>query len=347
MGHMKWVVGSLGSLVLVVVAVASFLGISNVKDIQEELSRNVRLLVAQAIEDSDDDVDRIGELARELEQAKSLYQGSKEAIDSLKVLTDFEDIHRQDPQFAYERLSRLEGEELTPTNRGTALKLFKNLVEAGEAGIVDPTLLFNVSVLASRMGFQLEAVQSAVLADHWRPALDHRALKAQSTEVLGRSFTLEDGSLREIDLSPERIREDAWNDLLAIVESAPRQESQQIYSRAWNVAIRNRSLGYFDQLINVIANSETQHPERISSYALCTLAALYSHQSEGGWRQMYKGAVRRSLELLREESPSSTWYHQTVEDLKEEAERVGMMDWLSGVFEEMGMIEDGLATWRD
>ena len=319
MTHIKWLVSSLGSLVLVVIAGASFLGISSVNDIGEELSRNVKSLVTQAIEEQEGKKIQIKELHDELQSAKHTYDQNKDAIKSLSILATLKDVGKRDPQFAYESLKDISQEKATPANRGTALKLLEDVIEAGQRGLADPNLLFNTATIASRLNLQLEALKLAVLAEHWQASVSHRAIRAETAQVLGRNFEYRNGRLHEMAATPYQIKEEAWKNLLELVGQVPREESEQVYGKAWNVALRNRSSGYFKSFIEKIKETEKSSPTKLTSYAYAMLAKLIAHQGSTGWKREHEETVAKALELLKTESPLATWYDNTREELDSQA----------------------------
>lgn len=322
MVHIKWIVSAVSSIVLIGVGFVSFLGISNLNDIGQQLAENAKAQVRNEIEGNEQNIASISTLTKELQKAEKQYHTYKEYIDSLDVLRELESVDRQDPYFAFERLERLESEDSTPANRGTALKLLANIIEAGERGIADPNMLFNSSVAAERLNFQLEAVKLAVLAEHWQPSLPHTAVRAQTTEVLGQTFKVEGNKLQPAELLPKEVRKKAWKDLVDMVSQAPRVGGEHIYSRASNVAVRNRAEGYYQELIDTIVESEESSSGNLTSYAYAKLAQMYVWQGSEGWKASYVNATKKALHALSSESPGATWYDQTIDALIAEASRV-------------------------
>ena len=320
MVHVKWIVSVVSGIVIAVVGLVSFLGITNISDVSKQLAENAESQVRIAIDKDKENLEAIKDLNKDLEEARAEYKKNKESIDALAILKELEGVDRQDPHFAYKRLERLETEEPTPADRGTALKLIAIIVKAGEEGLAEPTLLFNAAESANKLNFEQEAVKLAVLAEHWRPSLAHRALRAQTTEVFGRTFKLVEGSLQQMDTAPDKVRGSAWKDLLDMVIEAPRVEGELIYARASNVAARNRGAGYYEQLVDAILKSEKLYPEKLTSYAYITLADIYARQGAVDWKDKYRAAMEKSVNLHKEESPAATWYGATQERLLFELE---------------------------
>ena len=317
MVHIKWIVSVVSSIVLIVVGFVSFLGVSNLNEITNQLSQNAKSYVRIAIDQENGNMSAIESLSERLQSAQVDYESHRAAIDSLALLAELEAVDRQDPHYAFSRLRELDTQEMTPENRGAALKLLANIIDAGVQGIADPNLLFNTAVLAENLGFYLEAAKVAVLAEFWRPSPSHRAVSAQTAETLGQRFELVEGSLRAKNTPPNEVRTLAWSDLLNMVADAPRVEGEHIYSRAWNVAHRNQSVGYFDEVIDAILESEKMHPNRLTSYAYATLAQIYIYQASEDWNAKSQAAMLKAIELLEEESPMATWYNSTLKTLSE------------------------------
>ena len=337
MVHVKWIVSVVSSIVIVVVGFVSFLGISNLSEVSKQIADDARSRVRQAIQFDEENIADLAKLNAELKRAQSEYKENREAIDALKELKELASVDRQDPFFALESLQRFEEENATAANRGTALKLLANIIKAGEQAIADPNTLFNSSVIAARLEFHSESVKLAVLAEHWRPSIAHRALKAQATEVLGQSFRLDGDSLVQLDADPNEVRTTAWKTLLAMVKEAPRDESEQIYSRASNVAVRNSSAGYYRQLIDAIVTSEAERPDQLTSYAYATLANLYSWDGAPDWKQKHWSAVEKALIKVKGESPAVSWYPHTAEDLLKNAVRLDTYEQLFELSDSLGI----------
>ena len=324
MTHVKWIVSVVSSIVVVVVGFVTFLGISNLNEIGKQVAEDAKSRVRLAIQKDEQNILEIKRLSASLKSAHDDYVKYREAIDSLSLLPELSSIDRADPYFAYQRLRRLEAEEYTPANRGTALKLLDLVIQAGERGVADPNILFNSAVVAAKLSLDLESAKLAVLAAHWRPSRSHRAREAQATEILGKTYRLEGERLELVDSPPAVVRKAAWNDLLEMVRLAPRVEGEHIYSTASNVAVNNRSAGYQAQLAEAILDSERRMPEQLSSYAYVTLARMYARQGEPGWKEKYWMATRKALAKLKQESPIVSWYSHSAEDLVETVIRLNV-----------------------
>lgn len=320
MTHIRWIVGSAGGLLLVLVAGASFVGISNIGDIEEDLSKRVKSIVGQELIDKEGMVGDIGSLYKTAQAAKGLYDENKKAIESLSILSELEDVNKRDPESAYESLKKLEKEPRTEANRGAALRLLENIIGAGQRGISDSNVLFNSATMASRLGLDWEALKLAVLAEYWHPTVSHKAIRARLAELFGQDFEYRQGSLHKRDLAPKQVRDAAWNTLLDLVAMAPRQEGELTYSHAWNVAYRNRSAGHYGTLIAEIRKSDEVNSGKLISYAYAILAKVIAFRGDAGWEKEYEVAVAEAVTHLEKESPVSTWYEKTINELREQRE---------------------------
>ncbi len=326
MVHVKWIVTVVSSIVLVVVAFVSFLGISNLNEVSRQVAEDAKTRVRFAIQQDKQNIVELATLNKNLAQAQEDYQENREAIDALSVLKDLTSLDSADPHFAYERVRRLDAKSFTPESRGAALKFLTLIIEAGEKGVADPNTLFNAAVTAAQLSLELESVKLAVLAAHWRPSRSHRARKAQATESLGKTFQLVDGHLELLDLSPAQVRKSAWNDLLEMVREAPRVEGEHIYSTSANVAVQNRSAGYQSQLAETILESERLHPNRLTSYAYLTLARMYAREGANDWEEKFWEATRAALRKLKGESPIVSWQEHSIDDIFQTVLRLDLLE---------------------
>jgi|GEM_PF-4793793 len=339
--HVKWIVSVVSSIVIVVIGSVSFLGLSSLSDISAQVASDAQSQVRQAIQGHSENIQHIENLTAQLSTAVADYEKSKEAIQSLSVVNALAelDLVKVDPSYSYKRLSTLEKEETTPQNRGAAFKLVASLIESGLEGTIDSNTLFNASVSASRLDFNFEAVKLAVLAEHWFPSVVHRALKAQHLAQFGRDFTVQDGALVIVEDEIEAVRARAWQDLLGMVGEVYRAGSEQVYSRASNVAVRFRSYGYQRELAQAIERSSQTNHDKLTSYAYATLAKMYAWQGDSGWEPKYWRAVESALVKLKEEPPTATWFDDSVSDLLRNANRIDRLDELIKLSKALGYTE--------
>ena len=155
-------------------------------------------------------------------------------------------------------------------------------------------------------------------------------------------FTFDGVKLQKVASPAEAVRAEAWTELKEIIASAPRQEGEQAYSRASNMAVRNRSSGYYTELIAVIEQSLLDTPDAVTSYAVATLAQLYTWEAKPDWRRKYDLAVAMSLDKMSTESPVSSWYKHTARELIQNASRLSEVD---GFLEQAAVVGIPKETW--
>lgn len=222
---------------------------------------------------------------------------------------------------------------LSVEDRRDAFWHLRNIIEAGRIGRADPNTLFNAGVSASRLEFPREAVELAVLAEHWQPTLSHRAFVLEQQNLFGLSFRIEGGALSQLDINAADVRSQSWKEILELIEQAPRVGAEQLYSRASNVAVRNRDEGAQLVLANTILESSLQDQSQLISYAWATRADLLRLEGGRGWRDEFRNSLDLSVTALSTESPSSTWYDQSLELLQRVAYEVDELDFLIELLE--------------
>lgn len=333
MVHVKWIVSVVSSIVIVVVGLISFLGIKSINDISTQVSKDVKVSIKHELSRDQNNIESINQLFKSLRNAQADYKTNRKAIDALSVLKMLPTDSKNDPHFAYSRLTKLEDAKSTVENRGAAKVLLDDIIRSGESGIAEPNTLFNASVVAARLEFQLEAVKLATLAEHWHPSISHKAMKAERDHKLGKQFQLIEKQLQPVSGKLHEIRRSAWISLLDLVRSSPRLRSEQVYSRAGNVA---RSFGYYKQLIEAIVFSEQKTPAQLTSYAYATLATAYIQQGNADWKVNYWAAVRKAIRKLKGESRGASWYAHTVQDITKTAMRVDEIQKLKKIADEEG-----------
>ncbi|MDD9911161.1 MAG: hypothetical protein OXR62_15945 [Ahrensia sp.] len=314
-------------------ALALFLLGSSISELKQEVITVAQAAVQREINTQADNASELAKIGRDLRNAKAIYEDSKAAIEALSYVKDAESIDERDPSGAYTRLSEIEAKYYqkddivpTPEDRAAALALLEKIIESSRAGIAEPNLIFNAAVSASRLNFHSQAVQLAVLAEYWQSTTAHRVLVAEFSHLYGRSYKFDGDEIKQDEGSPEDVRANSWKQLEDILVSMPRQESEQAYSRAFNMATRSRGAGSYEQLIALIEASLSAKPDRVTSYALANLAQLYSMQGDADWRQKYWETADLAIDKLREESPATSWYEHTLRDLLKSSDAISERD---------------------
>lgn len=328
MSNIKWMLSVVGALIIAAFAGVGYFGFSSINDLEDRVKSSAAIAVDQRITALEDEKTDFELIASQYEGLEADYETYRTWADALLAVASETDFSSRDSKHAYDQVNEISVMEApTREDRVRALALLEPLIQSGTNGEADPNDLFNAGVSASRLGMNREALKLAVLASHTRPTISHRAFELQMEELFGTRFTFDETSreLIESDLSPDEVRQQAWAELLDMISQAPRIESEQAYSRAANVAVRNRSEGSFRELIDVIEASAVTHSNQLTSYAYQTLAGIYAWESAPDWEQNFWTSIEASVRLLAQESPSASWVEHTARELLQEAQRVNQL----------------------
>lgn len=309
---------SIGSFLIVGLgASAVYLMGQSLSDLKSEVLALADTKVQAAIIEKASTTNKISEISRSLSQSLDDYKEHKQAIDALSGLAALDELGVNDPFGTYQKLSQLDDKEelLSDEERATAFALLQSALDAGTQGITEPNTIFNTSVVSARLNFNIEAVKLAVLAEYWQPITSHAAIRAEYSNLYGVSFEFDGKKIQKVNKPASQVRIEAWQQLKAWILEAPKHESEQIYSRAQNVAVRNRSSGYYREMIEVIEKSREINDSNITSYGLATLADLYTRDSAKDWEYNFWKAAEDALIKLGTESPLSSWYSHTARDI--------------------------------
>ncbi|MEM0976170.1 MAG: hypothetical protein AAGJ34_01415 [Pseudomonadota bacterium] len=335
----------LGSfLVIGLGAAAVYLVGASIADLKSEVLSLADSRVQAAITRNSENVREIDQISNELKAAQETYLEYRVALESLSGLKTLQALGVQDPYGNYLKLVEIEqmGDNVNDGDRAVAFQLINSILEAATVGIAEPNLVFNTAVSAGRLEFNSEAVKLATLTNYWHPSLSNRAISAEFATLYGVEFEYDGKELQEVDKPADVVRSEAWAELLKLLEVPPRQEAEQAYSRASNVAARNRSNGYFPELIATIETSMQDPSTPITSYGLVTLAKLYSWNADPDWEADYIAAIGLAFEALAEESPASSWYHHSITELLESGDSVGRFQEVLQVAQAYGITMEDL-----
>ena len=299
MTNIKWILSVVGAMIIAAFGAVGYLGFESISDLEERVKTSAMTTVDQRIlthASSADSFNSISEKYQELEQD---YETYRTWADALSTVSSESELGDRDSRHATTVVSEIAASGATSQeDRLRALALLEAIIRAGINREADPNDLFNAGVDASRMGMYQQASKLAMLASHTRPTVPHRAFELQMEEMFGRRFVYDEteNNLVAIDLPAEQVRAEAWQELLATLADAPQLGSAQAYSRASNVTVRNRSAGFYTEMINVIEASLETHPGRVTSYGLQTLSALYLWSEGADWEENYWRAVEASIQ---------------------------------------------------
>lgn len=340
---LRSVVGIGSFLIVGLGASAVYLLGQSVSDLKKEVSDLASTRVQAEITNNASTVKQISEISNQLSDSLVEYENNKHALRAIESLASLEKLGAHDPFGIYQQLSRLDDKasadsgSLSEEERAAAFSLLQKALDAGVKGITEPNILFNTTVIASRLDFNSEAVKLATLAHYWLPSSSHATLRAEYSTLYGISFEFNGSEFVQIDKPSAQVRSDAWDQLKEEILKTPRQECEQIYSRAQNVAVRFRFSGYYGELIDTIHKSALENENLITSYGLNTLATLYTYQSNTDWEYNYWTTVEKALEKLSMESPVSSWYNHTVRDSLRSADRIGKAEELMRLASSKGL----------
>ena len=324
-----------------------------------EIRDNIKQQIRLALQDHAGSAAEFDKLVASLKEAKEQHA---DIITALTDLREFDARNAQikdDPTFSYEELSRLrnsEGGAKSEANRTLAQAHLSNIIDQGSTGIVDPNTLFNAAVEANMWDFDDEALRLATLAQHYRPSASHAMLLADLQATFGMAFELnKNGKLERTSDNADVIREAAVEEARIEVLKVPRLQGEIIYSRANNIANRNRETGAFsvfidtldasldpDRRVQALTDAGVDNPQSYRdnvpmSYAYSTLADWHAMRGAPGWDQAFWANAARALELLATESKMATWYDSTARELAKTAGRLGVADRMTELAAEKGV----------
>lgn len=325
MSNIKWLLSVIGALIVTALATIGFFGFNSIKDIEVRVGSNAEAAVEQRLLRDSRVTSQLSQIASLYRDLEADYEQYRTWADALVAVSADSDLANRDSRHATNLVSKISSDkDRTQEDRLRALALLEALIRSGSVGEADPNDLFNAGVDASRLGMHSQALQLAVLANHARPSVSHRAYELQMEDLFGRQFVFDEtiGELVQTELSPVEVRNQAWDELLTLLKEIPRSEAEQAYSRTSNVAVRNRSSGHYQEMIDVIEETAKNSPKKITSYAYQTLATLYSWQSNEGWESDFWKSIELALEKLSRESPQSTWVQHSAQEMLKEANEI-------------------------
>lgn len=359
MTQYTWVVSIASGFVVALGVGATFLFGRSLSNTREEIEKTLRVLVTQELMREGQVSENFNELVEKLRDAERRYENICGNLDELDRYNQLLSGSHTDPTFSYQEASKLEvkarSQQLTRDERRTVQGHLNVVISKGLDGTVDPNTLFNSSVVGGRLDFDEEAIKLAVLANHFNPAPSHSIYLAEMENTFGLSYRMDGTKMIQRRADPSLVREQARKKAIVEVIRAPREGCEQIYSRANNIAVREREVGQFSKLIDAIETSidpssrkdalseleDAAEMERsivedssLTSYALVTLADAHAMRGEPGWRENFLKYARKAIETVATESPMSTWYYHTLRNLNRSGERVGLGQEISAFAEE-------------
>ncbi len=314
-----WITSAASVGLSILIGVSLFLGYRSVGDLRTEIADVAQSKVesfflketgnnTQFANNFQDYLQKMREKVAEVEAAESklsrfiaiseLIEHSDPSQDPIGQFLALQETVGGDSEAAEEGLT-------DPGARLQAKQVLTVLVAAAEKdrSNIDSNELFNASGVASKLDFQGLARRLAQLAYDFRPIQIHKARLLRMTAAQAESLENEDS---------QKARDDAINEILRMIENLSLRSPELIVSEAWNVAERERR---YDLLIEALENASARQNVYTPSYAHLIAARAYARQGAPGWDRKMNDHISVSLEKLANESPHSTWYADTIEDL--------------------------------
>lgn len=314
----------MATLIVAFAAILSFFGYRNIKELKDEMQASVQATVDKILQDKSKSADTFEHLVASLGSAQKRWAEIEKSIDNLSRFEALSTSQFGDARGAYGMAKELsEKKDTSSDERRAALGYLLKVIELGEAGRVDPNLLFNACTVASEMNFGHEALKLSTLCAHWDPKPSHLLRKSRHEDSFGMRFELKESKLALSEQPPVTVRAEAWKAARELVRQGPTFQCELIFSELHNIALRNRESGYIDDAIVVM--EELTKGETVPSYAFAILSGFYAMRGNGTWLHDYITAATKAIEILKGESPACTWYEHTARDLLQMAERTGRM----------------------
>lgn len=313
------------TLILGLSVVVSIFAFRSLSELRRELQSSVEEHVDRALRKESERKQTFQALLESLKQAETKWEEIKASIQHIEGFYTITETLVGDAQGAYKAVSEISNKPTaTEDDRRVALTYLRKLIQLGVEGRVDPNILFNATSAASKLDFDFEALQIAALCAHWDPKPSHIARKNRLEDIFGARFVLRDNHLERDEVSANVVRSEAWTAALEQVRRMPTIQCELILSEAHNIAVRNRESGFMDELITVIeTSSQSKDNRQTPSYLYVILGGLYAMRGNLQWREGYEDTITKALQILKQESPSSTWYWHTIRDLLSNTTKLG------------------------
>lgn len=351
LAYVNWILGLIGAVGFLAISIGGYLVkryVDNAKDTVELITSDVLFKKLESETKSGQDFSK---LVSQLREANTDYTQIKENLLGLREFHELTSNTRVDPTFAHDRVSqltkryiaanRLGNMEEVRAIRSEAIKLLEIVVNAAMKAEVDPNTVFNTAADAGRLDFDTVELQLNTLASHLKSSPAHQVAKADNEHSLGRAYEYKNGSLTLLDLPPEAVRKNAFESAINLISQNPRQQSEIVYSRTWNMAEQGRENGTYDKYISAIEegikkskDGTTQPP---TSYAYVMLFQLHLRRSDSGWREAAITAAREAIKSLKSESPLASWYKSSRNQMTRFSQDSGLTKEVSEIASEAGL----------
>ncbi|HSW01190.1 MAG TPA: hypothetical protein VLI39_13525, partial [Sedimentisphaerales bacterium] len=225
----------MATLIVAFVAIVGFFGYRSIKELKDEMQASVQSTVDNILQDKSKSADTFEHLVTSLGSAQKRWAEIEKSIDNLARFETLSTSQFGDAQGAYGTAKELSTKKgLSSDERRAVLGYLLKIIELGEQGRVDPTLLFNASAVASDMAFDHEALRLATLCAHWDPKPSHLLRKSRLEDIFGMRFELKESKLTLSEQPPMTVRGEAWKTARELVRQGPTFQSELIFSELHN-----------------------------------------------------------------------------------------------------------------
>ena len=338
--YIRWTVGIFSSLVVLAAALAAFVFGNSLREVRAEIRDSVRVFVNEAVSEGTDEFARIAALRETFEAERAQLQTLRQTLDSLRFLERVSGRIDEVPARLFGRLREIErelsggetddraaepnGRPLLPEE--VALEVAVLLERSNALALqrrLDPNDVFNIGIVAARLGFDVDSAQLRAIAYHLFPDPEYRIAMLAAEDLFGVRYLVENGDITIAEVPPEQVRDEAWQNALLMVSSAPPEAQTQVYSQAANIAERNASFGYYRGFIEALESVVRERSELVSAYTYATIADLESRESALGWRQRADTAWALAIAALAETSPRAQVFGPTIRSVARAAAAAG------------------------
>lgn len=346
---------------------------SSVQESQSKLSDNVRSEVFSTINlvpGYAEQVDKAkSELKTILSDAGVQIAAAKEAAAAMDKQKP-----KDDPQYCYAYLESLPnhfeaGDDAQKRNRQVGRNHAETIIEFGEKGEVDATLLFNAGQECSRKDFDLEALKLFTLSSTFDGSKTHELARLRMEMAIGVRFKLEESGdglkLTKQNVSNDKVQEDAFAEALKAAANCPLPQNEIIYAELWNMSQRAREkLGYERMRDTLVASYKARKGEKVTRADFTSKqdqaafdAQLWADQADtaipsnlpgkiagsfaligvGDWERQFWDYTEAGMKLAVKESKMTTWRGAFLRETVENVSRLGAMERFTRLADKVGL----------
>lgn len=366
-------VGVIGAILIGIAVASAYMFNNQLKDTRNELRDEVKSSVKRELMSHGENKDIFDKLSKDLGEA------NLEAERLLSGLGDIHDIKERlsnddssaDPSFCYQEITRLEAqysdsENKMPNDVRLKIKLYLSfIIQSALSGSIDPNTLFNAGVTSSKLDFDDEFHKLIALAHKFKKSRSHTMKLAECRHKYGRVYQVTEEGFEILDKSSKEVREESLELARSELVKGGREHCEQVYSSANNIAIADLAAGAVTDFIKAIETSATISEanngpkssiedykleasgtsdagistQALPSYAYVTLADFHAIRGAEDWRAAYLENTRIALRLIQNESPMSSWYDSSVDNIMKTAIRVNSLEQIMAIAQQYNVHE--------